>query len=60
VVRAAGRLGSRAVVAVPSTPCVPPPIRLKPSEVDGRGLPRPSVTRVTLPATCREASPAPA
>jgi hypothetical protein len=27
VVRAAGRLGSRAVVAVPSTPCVPPPIR---------------------------------
>ena len=27
VVRATGSLGSRALVAVPSSPCVPPPIR---------------------------------
>lgn len=27
VVRAAGSFGSRAVIAVPSAPCVPPPIR---------------------------------
>jgi len=42
-IRATGVLGSRAVVAVPSSPCVPPPIRWEHSEnVDGRGLPRPS------------------
>ena len=29
-VRATGGLGSRAVLAVPSTPCVPPPIRVPP------------------------------